>query len=208
MTAKCTTLERVMRQLQIKGNASGTLKALVEDVIDSVTSEFENYMGRFIDDTVVRTEYFDVDAHNAFQSGDEDAVFYLQGYPVTSVTSVSNSDEGDYTDFVLTAGSDFIAPRGRGRLVVQSSLSTGVDALQVIYTGGMAATSKAFVDAFPDLAKAADMQCGYEYLRRKTPGASSVSNPGGTVEQVGEVDLLKAVKRKLNRHKQMGALIG
>lgn len=208
MPVYATTLNNVMQQAQMSGKADADLKALLNKKIASVTQKIERYLGRHIE-AKQRTEYYDVDGCNGrLDADDDDALFHLKGWPVSAVASVKNSDEGDYDDHVLTAGSDFIAPVNRGRLVIKSSLTIGADALQVVYTGGMATTTEAFVDAYPDIADAADVQVVYEYLRRKTPGAASVSNAGGTVEQEGELKLLKEVKRALDKHKPMGAMIG
>ena len=71
----------------------------------------------------------------------------------------------------------------------------------MVYTGGMAADTTAFVAAYPDIASAVDQQVAYFWHQRNTLGLSSVSGDAGNVSP-GADSLLPSVKRTLDIYRR------
>lgn len=70
---------------------------------------------------------------------------------------------------------------------------------QVTYTGGMAATTAAFVSGYPAIAEACDLQIIYHWRRRDYPNGSRVVE-GGSSNYIGELNLLESVERVLGQY--------
>lgn len=174
--------------------------ALIGVLVTAVSARIERYLGRHVESTS-RTEYYDVEAGQH--------VFYLRGYPISSVTSVKNDEDWDFDNIDEIASSEFttVGSDFTGRLVVDEAVTpiAGKQALQVVYTGGMAADAASFIAAFPDVALAADQQILHEYQRRKQLGIVSSSIGQHTASVEFGVDLLPIVKRALNPYRRMVA---
>ena len=192
-----TTIARVKVQIESKGQKikhDSDVDDLLSVLIADYSAAFERYLNRQVL-TATTTEYFDVEPGQR--------IFFLDGYPVGSVTSVYHdtsrvwpSGEIATTDYYIDTTTGYINVDGAG-------LYPGPGVFRVIYSGGMAATAAAFIVAFPDLAAACDVQVAYHYSRSKSLGATSVSGRDGSVTNEGALDFLPTVKRALNGHRRL-----
>lgn len=199
-----TTTERVRTLLMGGGMDAGTALeasslAAVAQILVSVSAAAESYLDRNVQSGVSRTEYFDVRCDRM--------VYPLRAYPVASITGVWYDTTQAFAAATALSSSYYFSPTldDRGLLRLKSPLQPYYDmapaALKITYTGGMAATTTAFVAAFPDLAAAVDRQVIYEWKRRNDMGSLSVSGDGGTVT-IPEVHLLRSTLEILDRHKR------
>lgn len=167
---------------------------LIDQLINVVSNLFEKYLDRTLL-TGSQTEYFDV------YPGQD--VFYLKAWPVSAVSSVTN--DLDWTASTEVDSSLYKLFDSR-RLVFQSPdiITNGRRALCVSYTGGMAATTDAFVAAYPDISGAANMQVWHWRNRVGEEDATAVNIGGGQSLTIAPpADLLPAVKRILNPHRSV-----
>jgi len=79
----------------------------------------------------------------------------------------------------------------------------GPQALKVVYTGGMAATTEKFMLAYPDIAQAIARQVAYLFNTRHTIGATSIDVGATTgASWQGDVEWLPGVKAVLDGHRR------
>lgn len=190
-----TTADRVKTLIGSRGDLPEETRTELEAVIATVSGAVEVYLDRLLL-RVARTEYHDVDAGQTR--------FRLRAYPVTAVASVAYDTEQAWTT-TLEATSDYLSPvySGAGVLVVRYELSPVADApgsLKVVYTGGMGTDTDAFIDAYPDIAGAVDIQAAHEWQRRGALGVSSLNYPDGTTASMTAERWVPAVKQVLDHH--------
>jgi hypothetical protein len=135
--------------------------------------------------------------------------FPLRAWPVTAVTDANFDMDQAWTGSALAA-TDYFSPifSTTGSLIMKYDLvpaaspRDATSALRVRYTGGMAATTAAFIAAFPDVAEAVDLQVAFLWHQRNTIGASSVSGDGGSANAGSDtwvpraLELLRARRRR------------
>ncbi len=115
-------------------------------------------------------------------------------------TSVKYSDSRSFTNSTaLTENLEYTVDLEQSliRFLFATSLSVGY--AQVIYTGGMAATTAAFVSGYPAIAEACDLQVIYHWRRRDYVNGSRVVE-GGSSNYIGELNLLETVERVLDQY--------
>lgn len=190
-----TTKERVKVHGEAGGQKWGTSS---DDQLDAIIAGYSADFERMLDRIVLaaaQTETFDVDRGQR--------VFSLKAYPVTAVTSIINDTERLFTGDAL-ATTEYSLNLATGLLQVdQAYLLPGPGVLQVIYTGGMALTTAAFITAFPALAFAMDLQVLHHYQRRNSLGATSLSAGQGNVSFQGPLKLLPTVLATIKAHRRI-----
>jgi hypothetical protein len=190
-----TTIERCKTQLE---NYDGKRDAILSQIIIDVSASAEQFMRRHAE-AISRTEYFDVCPGRR--------TFQLRGYPVTSVTTIHSDASRSYGSDTLISSADYALQSEIGMIdFVEAQPEVGVRSVKVVYVGGMAATTAAFVTAFPEIEKAVRIQCIEEFRRNSSFGSNATSVGGGSVSYTGQVDFLDYVKAILNRFANMGHL--
>lgn len=190
-----TTTARVQRLLESGGASVGQHATLLGDLIPAVSARIEEYLGRGAE-TTSRTEYFDT----------EPTLFrvVLHAYPVSSVAQVRYDTLRVYDSSAEVASSEYAVDTDRGFISFDRyGFVVAARGLKVVYTGGMAATTDAFVAAFPAIAHACDLQVASLIQRRLALGATSVNAGGGSKAWVGGYDLLPEVKAILDLYRRM-----
>lgn len=166
----------------------------IEHIISAVSAYIEKWLLRKIEKTS-RTEYFTVTPRKS--------EFLLSAYPNITLTSVKNAVDWDW-DNADSISSDWLnANDDTGLLYVWSQiLVSGIDSLQVVYTGGMAETTYELREDYPDIALAAEQQVIAVFNQRKHFGVSSsgVSNVSVGYNYEG---LISSVKSLLRPHRRM-----
>lgn len=192
-----TTLARVK---EVLGGLSGVTveDTVLGQLIAGVSARVEAELDREVQSGTF-TETFDAQ--------DGQRVFPLRGYPVTSVTSVKeDSYDGSFGASATTLAATYyrIAKRTGLLTLVDWSVTGDPQSIQVVYVGGMAANTAAFVAAFPDLATAVDLQVAFLHRRKTTMGASSVSVQGSSVQfLIDRVAFLPEVHDAIQRHRRL-----
>lgn len=135
MAVEVTTLGRVKNQLEI---AAGTTAhdVLLRRWISSATSSFETYLNRHIE-AKSRTEQFTVEPWQRR--------VWVQGYPVTTVTTVKNDTQRDFTGLTVDVGDYYLDAAGGRFDFDKYILLFGPGVLQIVYTGGMAASTERMI---------------------------------------------------------------
>lgn len=193
MVVELTTLERVKYLTEEHGGydsgASGNTRndPILENLIASVSLSIERYLNRPVL-VAERTEYLDV-RHDRCS-------YQLAAFPVSSITSVKNSSTYDWTVDAKVEGTDYVLDLETGILRQIAGWVTGAEALQVVYTGGLAADTAAVLANYPDLADACEKQVTEEFRRRDGLSRSSVSVQGSTTTSES-VRLLDVVRERL-----------
>jgi hypothetical protein len=183
-----TTKERVANRL--KPGESGTRNstgasedALIAQMITATSAAAEAFLDRAAL-AAAQTEYLDVEAGQTTWS--------LRAFPVTTFTSANYDPDQSWSAATALASTDYYDPtKGRtDALRLRVPLLSGTPdvveyaSLKIVYTGGMAATTAAFVSAYPDLALAVELQVVHDYQRKLdigtvtdiTPRASQVAD--------------------------------
>jgi len=142
---------------------------------------FQTYVGRELE-SAERTE-------TKYLYGPS-SMIHLDAIPVTSVSSVTATDDYDNSE-TLSENEDFaISEYGIKLLSQWENLK-----LTIVYTGGYTA------DTVPDeIKQAAIIQAAFEFQAKEHIGAESVTTDGGTVSRPG-LQLLKETKRMLDPYK-------
>lgn len=197
-----TTTTRVANLVNAGGTAPASFNTTVAILIATVSSAVEKYLDRGIS-IAGRTEYFD--------TTNDQRVFALKAYPVTSVEGVWFDEEQEWGADTELDSSEYRSPvydpRGLLTLSVPQKIyiSPGVDvayrSMKVTYTGGMASNTAAFISAFPDIAGAVDHQVAYLWHRRNELGLASVSGDAGSVS-IGADSWLPWVKVVLEQYRR------
>lgn len=170
-----------------------TFTTIVGRLIAMYSAEAETYMGRTVEISTY-TEALDV--------APGQAVFSLKAYPVTSVSSVIN-DPGRTFDAGTLDSTTYSLDTNNGVMRIDRAfVACGFGALQVIYTGGMAASAASFASSYPAISDAIAMQVAYHYQRRSSLGRTGVSDGRGSVSYTGPIDWLPHVVSVLDRHRR------
>lgn len=177
--------------------------SILSQIITGISAEVEEALHRHVL-VASRTVVCDVDRHARSVS--------LKGYPITSVTTIKSDTSRAFGSGTEIDTDLFSIDSQAGVINFDFELQWGPGALEVVYTGGMAADTNAFIAAFQDIAYAVDIQVFYEWQRRENPGLTN-QNPsdfgGGSsyfvnpdwAERHGEFlpKLVSAIKRHVNR---------
>lgn len=144
--------------------------AHITSLIKTVSGRIERYLGRELLKGA-KTEVLDV--------RDRQKVFRLKAIPVDTAQSftVKNDPDQDWAGTTAEDSANYVIQGGYGRLHFKReySLVAGPQALQVVYTGGLAANQAAVPD---EIETAAKMFVAEVWRRRKELAATSESIGG------------------------------
>lgn len=191
-----TTLARLKAHLG--GIATSGQDAILTSTIDDVSVRVERYLRR----QILRQTNVETVPLRRWAT-----TISLDAYPVTSITSIkyaahpSDFSSVNVLDARLYVLEDAVA--GLVRFLISTSVATHrlPGYVQMTYVGGMATDTADFMLTWPDLARAVDLQCAYEYQRRNTPGGNVTSDAGGTAF-IGELDWLVSVRATLDMYRR------
>ena len=185
-----TTVEAVKLLAPISGNGED---ALLGALVTSVSKRAETMMGRHALSSS-RTEVYTLPKWGKR--------LILKGSPVASVTSVIYGSERDFTDdSALTEHDEFTVDLEAGILHLRIATPYDPGFVQVVYTGGMAADTAAFVAAYPDVAAGVDFEVINLWKRRQNPaGASTFA--GGALQVTGELGTLKYLEQAVEPYRR------
>jgi len=210
-TIDLTTLARVKALCDPNGTTTWktNAEAVINNLIDLVSRRaMTDIMHRGVK-SASRTEYFDI------MQGQRE--IYVLGSPIdtsSTITIVSNSDQPrDYSDSDDEIDAKYYYPSNdgtsnnlhpanakMGRIYFETSLTAGPQTLKVTYTGGMAATTTAFLTAYPDIAAAIDEQVADMYKRSINWGATTEGIIGASFTFESSVNWLVTVRQVLQNH--------
>lgn len=186
-----TTLARVKDRLVINANES-KYDDVIERMIRAASAKIESYLRRQTLKATT-TEYFDVEPGRRIDP--------LKAYPITSITTVHNDTEWTYGSSTLMSSDTYQESSETGLLYVNSAyLITGVRALKVVYVGGMAATTSAFVATpeYANLVNACERQTCFLFNMKGKEGTTAASAGTGNVTWIDSTDLTEGVKKDLD----------
>ena len=197
-----TTLDRLRAYIDEKNFLDGT--SLLNQRIAAWSAQVEHELGRFLQATS-RTAYIDVDGN--------ERVFYLKGFPITSITSVTEDLSRVFTGSAISSSSyvGTTTALNEGRLELDYFPAKGPQVLKVVYVGGMAATTTALATAYPDLVSAVERQIMYEFANKDLTGfaGKGSSELGTSAEKINTAmtwfqaqgDILPEAWQAINKHR-------
>lgn len=191
-----TTLPRVKDRLSIDADDSQH-DDILERMIRAASAKVETYLRRKVLKEST-TEYFDVDPGQR--------LFSLKAYPVTSITTVHNDTAWTYGSDTLVSSSAYTFDTDTGLLYVDNFyLITGHRALKVVYLGGMATTTTAFVATqdYGNIVDATERQVCFLFNMRGKEGTTAISAATGNVTWIGSTDLTDGVKKDLDEFRRV-----
>jgi hypothetical protein len=201
MAIEWTTVERVKALLGAGGtNLDSSLDSLIGSLIALYSSRFEKELGRKVE-TTEYTQTFDIE--------DDQRLVFLPAFPVAEVAAVRNDISHAFDVDTEVDEETYYLDAERGVLIFEQGLLVpGFAALQVTWTGGMTDDgvtdpTASFIDLYPDLAAAVDMQCCETVRRKDRMGASNTSFAGGGTTFEGALKVLPEVERTLAAHKRL-----
>ncbi len=142
-------------------NFSNDWATWFENAIKGGSKRVEILLDRWVL-TVERTIYVDVPPKMT--------MLYLKGFPVTSIASVHNDPDRVFGSTSEITSDDYALALDTGKLDFDWELSEGPQALKIVYTGGMAANTRAFITAFSDISEGLDEQLAHEFQRKHDAG--------------------------------------
>lgn len=191
-----TTTTRVQSLLESGGASVAQHTTLLGDIVSATSARVEEYLGRAAQ-SASRTEYFDT----------EPSLFrvVLAAYPVTTVSLVRYDPTRAWDASSEIAATEYAVDTDRGFLSFERyGFAVAARGLKITYTGGMAASTAAFIAAYPALAFAVDLQVASLMQRRLSLGATSTSAGGGSKSFQGGYDLLPEVRATLDLYRRRG----
>lgn len=194
-----TTIDRVKTMLAQDTGGTWGDETFAGELIDEVSALAAKLLDRKVL-TQSYTEQLDV-------SGKQ-VLFELAAWPVTSITSVKLARDHDFASVDALDADRYVTDNDLGLLVFLSPpvgftrLAAYFRALQVVYTGGMAADTTSFMTAYPDIAEAVTRQVVYAYKRRLEPGATSEAMRDGGIAHDGAYRWLPDVLATFGLHRR------
>lgn len=191
-----TTLARVKTALETGGAdpVDPSHESYLNQLIVDYSSQFEVYLGRKSTVATYRKQ-FDVDAGQR--------VIVLDAYPVTSVATVSNASDRDFSISTISAA-DRYTDTVNGLITVDKvALIPGPGVVMVNWVGGLGTNTTALVRDFPDMAHAADIQIDHHFRRRESMAATGISQGAGNRSWEGAMTFLPTVVDILNRRRRV-----
>lgn len=158
--------------------------------ITAVSQRISLHMDRPVE-LVERTEEYDL--HDGRQE-----TLFMRAYPVTAISTIKNSIAWDFGNVTAIDSDLYRADGENGQIHLRTELAAGPKAVQVVYTGGLAANTDDLITDWPVLAHLADLQIAALFRRRATPQGSTVSGKqGGSVSFEGALKLIPEVREGL-----------
>lgn len=197
-----TTAARVKALLGLASNDTVDNTALGA-LISSVSRRIERHLHRELQSGVERTEVFDC--------WPDTDLLLVEAYPIASIASVTKAEDQDWAEGTgLVEGTGYVLHAAEGRLYRPNNSSAiavewprGVQSMRVVYTGGIAADTDAFVAAEPDIAHACESQVVEEWRRRTGMAATTRTVQGTTATHEGAVRLLPLVQEILEPYRRV-----
>jgi hypothetical protein len=156
---------------------------LLDILITSVSKRTEVLLNRHAEATS-RTVYADISP--------AEQVIWVKGYPITSVTSVIEDATRNFTGSAVSTDDYDLTTQAMelGRIDFDFNLQEGASSVQIIYTGGMAASASAFITAFPDIAQGVEAQVYFNWKNKGMVGLDALGGgqvSGGVRRQVNQM---------------------
>lgn len=190
---EATTVARVKALLDIGSSVHDTVIAAL---IASVSQRFEGFMGRLIS-AEARTEEHDWPDNRR-------ETLFLRAYPVTAIASIKNDPAWDFAAADALDATSYHLVADTGEVHMRYPLLPGPKAVQVVYTGGLAANTAALIAAYPAIAFAADLQCAAVWRRRSSPqGSTAVVPLQGSLSQEAPLELIPEVVEALSPFRRL-----
>lgn len=180
------------------GTTEAGQDALIDRLLELASMQVEAFIDREVQ-SGTKTEYLDVEYGVT--------LYRLRAWPVTAITSVHYDPDRTYGSSSLLQAADYGMLGGpvRNRGLLQLLFTPDADwpsGLKVVYTGGMAADTTAFISAFPEIAGAVDLQVVHYLTRKDELGLQSASGQGGSVQLFEGQELIPVVARILRRYRR------
>lgn len=180
------TLAYVRTYMNFKSDEVGSDQALSQ-LITAVSVEIERYLDRGVE-AKARTE----------------KVWLPKGSAIVNVSSKPISDIASATplnhdELGLEEEPEYLEEPSGIRLVTPLTEDTYIE---VEYTGGMAASTAAFMTAYPDLTEVAARRVALLHKRKSNLDLNSLSGEGGSTNYVF-IDLSKRDRETLNRYRRV-----
>jgi len=191
-----TTAARVKQAIGGEMPTDTSFDTQIGEMIAAASKAFEMHMARKIT-LATYAEIFTVEPGQM--------VFWLLGYPITSITDVRYDWDRAFPDSTIIDAADYTTDPTTGKLAVDRfALTPGHQLLKVTYLGGMAPDTNTFVSDYADLAEAADMQIAFWFNRWRSLGTDGGSGATGGSSSYSDESLLPEVRRRLSLHRKMG----
>ena len=192
MAINLTTVARV--RAFDKTIVAAVTGAQITVLIQMVSAHIEKLLCRETEATTY-TEYL--------SPGEGQGWFSLKAYPITTLTSVTHDPDRDFDDSNdILDSDDYTHDPDTGELFIDGeSLSAGNRTLKVVYDGGMAADTAAFITAYPDLAGATDMTVAHTFQQVGNASVTTVDD-GLTSTTVRPVVIPAQARSIIESHKR------
>jgi len=170
---------------------------LLMQLIENVSGEVEDYLGRVVQVpqsagvAAEITEYFDVSLHTVRVR--------VSAYPVISVTDIRSDTDRTFATSSIVDSKNYYIDSALGIITFKwTMLDIGPGALKVIYKGGMALTTDAFISAYPAINSAVNMEVAARFQRKATLGVVALAMTGGSVTYIQQNQFLPGVQSILD----------
>lgn len=199
-----TTVEKVKELHARLSSTASTHDELLQTLVAAASRSIQKYLGVDFELTE-HTDVFDV------RVGECD--FDLRSWPVASSPAaiVKNTIVGEFDDVDALSDSLYRIDRRRGRLLFRGGyeLLAGPQALEVVYTGGVAESSEDLVEdpEYGDLVLACSMQV-LDWYKQAPNFGSKARNVGGAAQSFDydekSMQLAPRVKGLLSGYERLG----
>ena len=123
-----SSVERLIRFLCVEDTA--TNRRVLNQYLYGISAQIESYLNTKFS-LVSRTEYFDVRPN--------ELEYWVQGVPITTITSVSHDIDGQFDGSESTLSDSHTGKLDKS-VVLDYEVTPGKKALKIVYTGGYAST--------------------------------------------------------------------
>lgn len=181
-----TTLARVEAYGTFATTVTDANKALMTDMIKSVSQRFADYCSR----SFLRTTY----TESRVLRG---ALFPITNGPVESITSVKVSENGRRSGLVAISSTQYEISANRYGIQVWDIAPGSL--VEVVFVGGLAEDTAEVISDFPALEGACLLQVTSLFKRRMMPDRTTTDIGNGATSWIGEYDLLDEVRDTLDQ---------
>lgn len=181
-----TTLAKVEAYGTFASTISDANKALIADMIKSVSQRLSDYCSR----PFLKTTYTEA----RILPGSR---FPLVCTPIDTITSVKVSESGRRAGLAVIASTQYEVSPDKNAVNVWDIAKGSL--VEVVVVGGLAADTASLSASYPDLENACLMQVTSLFKRHAMPDRTTTDIGNGSTSWIGEYDLLKEVTDTLDQ---------
>ncbi len=196
---KLTTLSALKYALDEHDFSDASFDDYLRELITAISARIIDYLGRGVSEES-RTTVFDIKLGQR--------KWFLDAYPVTSITSIKIDHQRDFANATAIDSDDYVLRSYRNAAWIELLYdeAPGVGVMQIIYTAGMGTSTAQLTSGFPEVEAACQSWIKAIIVKRKGgPQGETVSVGGGSIRK-DELKMPQHVQDMLAHLRRIGGV--